>query len=347
MRVLFFGLGGIGQRHLRILKKLHPNVEIGAVRVKGRQFEIGDDLRADYNTDILSKYDISTYSSLGNALEFKPDFAIVANPTNLHVNTTKALLENYVPVFLEKPISHNLEGVGELLKLSKERNISVMVGYMMRFHPCSLKLKYLLENKRIGRIYSINLNINSYMSGWHGYEKYNEFYAGLKSLGGGVVLTEIHELDLLTWYFGAPEKLWAVGGKLSDLDIDVEDTVSILMEQKFDGDSFPVNVTMSFVQPAPYRKMVILGEKGKIEWDIALAEINVEDKTNNSQEVFKNPGFQRNEMFVDQLNHFIECLKERTEPVTSLANVIDGHLVALTIKDALENDAITNMITLQ
>jgi predicted dehydrogenase len=347
MRVLFFGLGGIGQRHLRILKKLYPNVKIGAVRVKDRQFEIGDDLQPDYGTDILLKYDISTYASLETALTFKPDFAIVANPTNLHVSTAKELLNNEVPVFLEKPISHSLEGIDKLLKLSKGRNILVAVGYMMRFHPCSLKLKDLIENKRIGRIYSINLNINSYMPGWHRYEKCNEFYAGLKSLGGGVVLTEIHELDLLTWYFGAPEKLWAVGGKLSNLDIDVEDTVGILMEQKFDGDSFPVNVTMSFVQPAPYRKMVILGEKGKIEWDITLSEINVEDKTNNSQEVFKNPGFQRNEMFVDQLNHFIKCLKERTEPITSLANVIDGHLVSLTIKDVLENGTISSIVTLQ
>jgi len=347
MKVLFFGLGGIGQRHLRILKMLQPNVEIAAVRGIGRKFEIGDDLCPNYEIDIVSKYSISVYSSLESALDFRPHFAVVSNPTSLHVSTSKALLECGIPVFLEKPISDSMEGLNELLILSREKNISVMVGYMMRFNPCSLRLKDLIENKRIGRIYSINLNINSYMPGWHRYERYNEFYAGVKSLGGGVILTEIHELDLLTWYFGTPERLWAVGGKLSDLDIDVEDTVSILMEQKFDGDSFPINISMSFVQPAPYRKMIILGEKGKIEWDIGAAELEVVDKIEKTQEVFRIPGFQRNEMFVDQLNHFTECLQKGKEPVTSLFNVIDGHLVALTIKEALGSGAITNMITLE
>ena len=343
MKVLFFGLGGVGQRHLRILKKLYPNVKIGAVRVKERKFEISDDLQPDFDTNIILKYDISTYTSLEKGLNFKPDFAIVANPTSLHVSTAKELLANDVPVFLEKPISHNLEGIDELLKLSKERNIPVAVGYMMRFHPCSLKLKDLIENKRIGRIYSVNVNINSYMPGWHGYERYNEFYAGLKSLGGGVVFTEVHELDLLTWYFGTPEKLWAIGGKLSDLNIDVEDTVSILMEQKFGGDRFPINVAMSFVQPAPYRKMLILGQKGKIEWDIGAAAISVEDSANNIREIFENLGFKRNDMFIRQLEHFIECLRSKVEHSTSLANVINGHLTAVTIKKSLEKDAITGL----
>ena len=75
--------------------------------------------------------------------------------------------------------------------------------------------------------------------------------------------------------------------------------VSILMEQVFDGERAPVTVTMSFVQPISYRKMVILGEKGKIEWDIEAAEINVEDKTKKRQEVFNTSGFQRNRIFVD------------------------------------------------
>ena len=56
MKALFIGLGGVGQRHLRILKKLYPNIQIGAVRKRGNTFEISDDLKIDKNVNIIKKY---------------------------------------------------------------------------------------------------------------------------------------------------------------------------------------------------------------------------------------------------------------------------------------------------
>ena len=58
MKALFVGLGGIGQRHLRILRDLMPKVEISAVRRRGRRFEITDQLEADYSVDLIEKYQI-------------------------------------------------------------------------------------------------------------------------------------------------------------------------------------------------------------------------------------------------------------------------------------------------
>jgi len=340
MKVLFFGLGGVGQRHLRNLLKIDPNITIGAVRAKGRSFEIGDNLKPDYNTDIISKYNIKIFPSFGQAREFDPDFAVVTNPTSCHVVTTLELVSGNVPVFLEKPISNNYDKLQEVVEVHQERQVPVMVGYMMRFNPCAIKIKELIESQKIGKIYSVVLIINSYVPSWHSYEKYNEFYAGMKSLGGGVVLTEIHELDLLNWYFGAPQRLLALGGKLSSLDIDVEDTVSVLMEQEYKKDKFPININMSFVQKTPLRRMTIQGEKGIIEWDISSSKILIKN-VDGEEETVDNSQFQRNEMFIQELMHFIECIKEKKEPCTSLYKVIDGHLTALAIKDSLENKLIT------
>jgi predicted dehydrogenase len=347
MKGLFCGLGGIGQRHLRILKRLKPDVQIGAVRHGNRTFEIGDDLQADYGTDIVQKYGIEIFNSIEDAVAFNPDFGVVANPTSLHVATALELLESGIPVFVEKPISHNREGISDLIRVSREKNIPVMTGYMMRFHPCALKVKEFIESGDVGKVYSVVLIINSYMPGWHRYEDYNTFYAGMKSLGGGVVLTEIHELDLLNWYFGTPSKLWAMGGRLSNLDIDVEDTVGILMEQPFKGDRFPIQITMSFVQREPYRRMIIFGEKGKIEWNISGSEIIMDNRVENCQQVVRYPEFDRNDMFMEQMKHFIKCVTSGSEPVTSLSNVINGHLTALTIKDALARGQIMEILSLQ
>lgn len=348
MNVLFFGLGGVGQRHLRNLLRVDPTVNVGAVRKQGRSFEIGDDLKPDYDTDIVAKYKIKVFSSLAQAkAAFRPDFAIVANPTSEHASTALDLVSNGIPVFLEKPISDGFDNVLELLQFSRQRNVPVAVGYMMRFHPGAIKIKEMLEGQRIGKIYSVISIINSYMPSWHNYEPYNGFYAGQKSLGGGVVLTEIHELDLLNWYFGDPQRLWAVGGKLSTLDMDVEDTVSVLLEQEFQGEKFPMNLNMSFVQKTPLRKIFIQGERGRIEWDILASKIIVEDKVNNKQEVFDHSYAQRNDLFIAELKDFIECLKNGTEPGTSVHKVIGGHLTALAIKDSLERGAIVEQPQLE
>ena len=89
MRALFFGLGGIGQRHLRILREIQPNIELAAVRMKGQVFEISDDLVADRNVDIMNKYDIREFASIDDGLTFQPDLAIVANPTSFHIDTVR------------------------------------------------------------------------------------------------------------------------------------------------------------------------------------------------------------------------------------------------------------------
>ena len=340
MKVLFVGLGGIGQRHLRNLRTIIPDLEVGAIRTKGRTFEISNELIPDYNTNIISKYNIKTFASINEAVTFEPDFAVVTNPTSAHIRTVNELVNNKIPAFMEKPISDNYDGLDQLLKNSEENNIPVMIGYMMRFHPCSVKLNNILRDERLGKIYSVVLMVNSYMPGWHKYEKYNEYYVGQKCLGGGVVLTEIHELDLLHWFFGSPKKLSVVGGKLSSLDIDVEDTVSVLCEQEFNENRFPVNISMSFVQQAPYRRMLVFGEFGKIEWDIMRSEIVVEDIVHDVKETYNDPGFERNDMFIKEMEHFIECLSSKRTPITALQNVIDGHLTALKIKTSLEQAAV-------
>lgn len=337
MRVLFCGLGGVGQRHLRVLKQLLPDIEIGAIRSRGRIFEICDTMLPDTRVDIEAKYNIRTFPDLERAQYFHPDFAVVANPTCMHVTTALELVKKKIPVLLEKPVSDTHAGVEDLIRISKENSTPVMIGYMMRFNPCAMVMKEYIDRKVLGRIYSISIIVNSYMPGWHKYEKYNEFYAGKRALGGGVVLTEIHEIDLLHWLFGPPLNISAVGGKLSGLNIDVEDTVSVLMEQKDTNNNFPVTVTMSFVQKTPLRQFLVLGESGRLDWDILSNTLKIDNYDDDHHETHEFPDFQRNDMFRDQMKHFIDCIKTGSEPLTSLEKVLGGHVTALSIKDALSS----------
>jgi len=57
-------------------------------------------------------------------------------------------------------------------------------------------------------------------------------YAAKKDLGGGVVLTQIHEIDYLYWFFGDVKEVFSITGKFSDLELDVDDTSSNLIRFK-------------------------------------------------------------------------------------------------------------------
>ena len=342
MNVLFIGLGGVGQRHLRVLKKLFPIAKIYAVRKKNISHEINDQLQLDTNVNIEEKYNITICKTIADAICFNLDFAIVSNPTSLHIDSALVLIENKVPVLIEKPLSNNNNNINKLLKLSKKNNTIFSVAFMMRYHPCFTKLRGYLDNNAIGRIYNVNIDVNSYFPSWHNYEKYTELYAGRNALGGGVVLTEIHEIDLLNVLFGKPKSLLAIGGKRSALDIDVEDNVSVLLEFKKNDYEFASSINMSFVQKTPYRSMRILGQHGSILWDMVKGVITLDNYTDNISKTDSFEDLHRNDMFEDQLSYFIKLINNESLFDQALNDSIGGHKIVMGIKESLSSGAIVN-----
>ncbi|SKA83708.1 Predicted dehydrogenase [Paucidesulfovibrio gracilis DSM 16080] len=334
MKALFLGLGGVGQRHLRNLLQLRPDVRLAAVRHGDRAFEIGYDLQPDYSVDIMEKYGIQRLADLDEALAWKPDLAVVASPTSAHMEQATALARGGVPVFLEKPVSADHEGLDDLVRLASRPATPVMVGYMFRFHPGVRRFLELVRERAAGRPHTMHVQLNSYMPAWHSYEKYNEFYAGRKDLGGGAVLSEIHELDLISAMLGEPHSVHASGGTLSSLELDVEDTACALLEFGVDGRPFPVTLQMSFVQRPPTRRITLYAENGTIEWQGMTSCITLRG-TDGTETVEDFSSFERNQMFLDELEHFLHCLERGETPLTNLPDVAGGHRLALQIRDAL------------
>jgi len=84
---------------------------------------------------------------------------------------------------------------------------------------------------------------------------------------GGVVRCLSHELDIAHWLFGMPRRVYATGGRLSSLDIDVEDTAAITLECDLGGRTVPIQVYLDFVQWPPRRFCEILSERGTVRRD--------------------------------------------------------------------------------
>lgn len=295
MNYLIVGLGGIGQRHLRNLCRLKKEEDkIFAIRTRGNQMVLNDKLQV-VGDNLEETYKIIRVDSFEAALENKIDAAFICTPTAFHTEMLSKCIKNGVSVFVEKPVSNVLEGLEQIAREAAENNITTFVGCQMRYHPCILKAKQILCEGSIGRPVSVMAEVGEDVTSWHKYEDYRQLYACRKELGGGVILTQIHELDYLYYLFGFPKKMFAIGGHVSDLEIDVEDVVDLSMSFQISGAhcELPVILHEDFLQKPGSRNCKIIGNAGKLAIDFTDSSIQVFDREGN---VFSMRNINLNEM---------------------------------------------------
>lgn len=343
MKILFVGLGGIGQRHVRNLRALiGDSVAIHAVRARGLGHVLTDTLKIEPGADLENRYGIVREPDLETALSGKPSAVFITNPSSLHVPVALAAAEAGCHLFIEKPLSHNLDDVKRLVETVARQGLVALVGYQLRFHPCWLKVKALLEARSIGPLLAVHFEVGEYLPGWHTYEDYRGGYASRRELGGGVILTQIHELDLVYWLFGIPRRVYALGGHWSSLEIDVEDTASILLQCTYEGRPLPVHVHQDYLQRPPTRRAEIVGEAGKIIVDLTIPEVRVLD-VSGRVEVYAVPDFRRNDLFLDELRHFLACLDGSEKPVVSVRDGARSLEIALAARRSIENAGVVEI----
>jgi predicted dehydrogenase len=339
MKALFIGLGSIGQRHLRNLVSLLPSVELMAVRSTRSAPVLSNTNQVIKGVSIKDKYQISEFDTLDLALSQKPDLVFITNPTSMHINTAQEALKSGAYVFIEKPVSHNNRGVEKLLALECSfGKKKICVGYQFRFNPALQFLEKILKEKIIGNIVGAQLVNGEYMPEWHPYEDYRESYAARQELGGGALVTQIHDFDYAAWLFGLPSTIFAVGGQLSDLEVDVEDSVQILMNCK----NTPVSIQLDYLQWPPRRDIFITGDKGSIHCDLSSMEVIVNQRETSEVETHTFPDFDRNNLFLDEIKNFLAFVNGREVPKVDLKEGLVSLKVALAAKKSMETGVVQN-----
>jgi predicted dehydrogenase len=308
MRVLFVGLGSVGQRHLRNLRALKGNaVEVIAWRARGVNQVVTDDMDIEEGADLVSRYNYREVPSLAAGLAEQPDSTFVCNPTSMHVPVALAALRAGSHVFIEKPLSDSMANVDALIAEASRHKLVAYVGYQFRFHPAIQCLEQLLEKETIGAVLAVRAVVGEYLPGFHPYEDYRETYAARHELGGGVVLTQSHVIDYLCHLFGVPHRVFAVGGHVSTLQVTVDDLAMVLMDCGTRTRPLPVALQMDFVQRPAARNCEVIGEEGKIIMDLTGPSL-VQFARDGSEACRRSwQSFHRNDMFLDQLKHFLAC----------------------------------------
>jgi predicted dehydrogenase len=303
MRAVIVGLGSIGTRHLANLQTLEPvsHITVCHQRPEG-----------SYPADTLSN---STVYRLEDALKAKPDIALITGPASLHTEAALFFARQGVHLLIEKPLSNDLRGVDELLETCHRRNLVLMVGYNLRFYRPLQVLRQALIEGRIGRPLMIQAEVGQYLPEWRPGSDYRQSVSARRDLGGGAVLELSHELDYARWLLGEVEAVSAQTACVSDLEIDVEDVADIILQFRSGAQG---NIHLDMIRRPATRTCRLYGANGTLTWDGISHQTQLfSSDTNTWVDLHPATSIDRNDMYVAELRHFIECVGNNSPPLVS------------------------------
>jgi predicted dehydrogenase len=263
-KLLFIGLGGAGQRHLRIFRQLLPqNTIFSAYRHSGLTPLLRPDFSVDEGNTVEAEYNLNIFKTLESAFADGPDLTVISTPTSCHREPMMMAAEVGSGIFVEKPWAENLNGFLKFSRAVVDKNLPFHISFQRRFHSQIINARQAVVLGVIGQPMAANFTVYSSVPSWHPYEDWRGLYAVRPEMGGGVLLTEIHEIDLASWFFGLPEEVFCSGGNRSAERMAVEDTVQLTLIYN----NFSVQITLCFMHKVTSRSFYIAGTDGDIFWD--------------------------------------------------------------------------------
>jgi predicted dehydrogenase len=330
MKILIAGLGSIGRRHFRNLVALG---EKDLVLYRTHKATLSDDELAGYPVE----------TDLAEALKkHQPQAVIVANPTALHLEVAIPAAEAGCAILLEKPIAEDLSRVDELRQAAAKSGSPILVGFQFRYHPTLNQARELIQSGALGKVLTVHAHWGEYLPNWHPWEDYRQSYAARADLGGGVIVTLTHPLDYLRYLLGEVESLWSFNGHISPLELTgVEDVAEIGL--KFTSGAIG-GVHVNYFQRPPVHRLEVVGTAGTLRWDNADGLLTHYQMPDTFGGIYAQPapavetryplpeGFERNQLFVAQMQHFLKVASGESAPLCTLEDGVRALEMAVTAK---------------
>ncbi|GJL84794.1 MAG: hypothetical protein DHS20C02_05690 [Micavibrio sp.] len=306
MKILITGCGSIGRRHAENAADLADETAVF-------------DLDTDLAKSVADKTGAQLFSSLDEALSWGADGVVIATPHKTHIDLAQQAAESGADVLIEKPLSHDLDGVDDFLAGAEKAGRQVFVVCNMRFHPAVSTLRQNIE--RVGDVMYARAQYGNYLPNMRPDSDYKKLYCAHKDQGGGVILDAIHEIDYLSWFFGDVSSVLCEAAKRSDLKIDVEDYAALVLKHE---NGVRSEVHLDYLQQFKRRGCEIVGSNGTLIWQSegkAPEHCTVRIYTAASgqwETLFEDNDLDASTMYKDLMSAFIANLKTRGSSVDLL-----------------------------
>ena len=266
-------------------------------------------------------------------LDWKPDISIICSPAPMHLQFVTQLLDSGSHLLIEKPISHNLSGVRELVEFIRTSDVAVSVGYNLRFLESLRVLRATVQEKTYGKVRFVSSEVGQYLPDWRPSQEWQSTVTAQSKLGGGVLLELSHELDYLLWIFGSFNWVAAHLGHISPFGKEVEDFAALTLSARGetpDTEGPLINVSMDLVRRKAERKCRVFCEEGTIIWDSNKNKVTVENS--QGEQILFDGEHMKNDSYLEQFEEFLSFIKIGKE-AKNLASVEEAANV-LTLVEA-------------
>ncbi|MFT7381873.1 MAG: putative dehydrogenase [Roseivirga sp.] len=295
MKVLIVGLGSISKKHITAIRRISSNAKIYALRS---------------GNSINEEVDVENIYSLADAPK-DLDFCVISNPTSEHGDTIKLLASLKKPMLIEKPVLSSLNNIDELNSVIKEFDIITYIGCNLRFHPVIERLKQEMDQRRP---VEMNVYCGSYLPDWRPQQDYRKVYSAKSSLGGGVHLDLIHEIDYTTYLLGQPKAFTSYSSRKSSLEIDSKDIAHYILEY----DQTSVFITLNYYRREAKRQIECVWED-----EVWIADLIKGEILNGQGDIIFTKPFDVLETYYAQLNYFLGCIQEERKPMNDFSEAIE------------------------
>lgn len=315
MKAIVIGLGSMGRRRIRLLKKMYPKLSL-----------VGVDSNQERMRAVAHEFGINCYNDLEQAIteENKKaeciSIAMICSSPLSHAMLIRKCLTSGLHVFTE--INLVADGYQENMDLAKERGCKLFLSSTPVYRAEMRKIKDIVKNKDENADKPVNYiyHVGQYLPDWHPWEKYEQFFVGEKRTNGCREILAI-ELPWMVKTFGKITDIHSFKGKLSDLKIGYPDNYFVyLTHENGSRGIFVIDV----VCREAVRHMEVYNESVYIDWNgtpDSLRKKNLETKEMEcilTKEDYEHQDgysvFINEYAYVKELEAFFQYLEEDRQP---------------------------------
>ena len=250
IRFAIIGCGRIAQRHA------------GHIKSKGVLAAVCDVVKEKAN-QLAKEYDAIPFYSIDELLKAEAgiDVVSVCTPNGLHAEHSIKALQAGFHVLCEKPMALRVTDCEKMISSAEKAGRRLFIIKQNRYNPPVVAVKKALDEGRLGKIYSIQLNCF-----WNrGMDYYKNSWKGTLKLDGGTLFTQFsHFIDLLYWMLGDIIDVQSMMHNYAHRGIEFEDT-GVAMLKFANGAIGSVNYTVNSFGKNMEGSLTIFGEKGTVK----------------------------------------------------------------------------------
>ncbi|MEO5374465.1 MAG: Gfo/Idh/MocA family oxidoreductase [Alphaproteobacteria bacterium] len=329
MRFLIVGLGSMGKRRVRNLKRL------GVTDITGF------DPRADRRAEAAAAYGIETVGDWAAAEALAVDAWVISTPPDTHLDYGFKALDRGIAFFAEASVTD--ERAPEMIRRLKETGGVGCPSCTMRYYAGPRKIKELVASGVIGRPLMMTYHVGQWLPDWHPWESYKDFYVSKRATGACREIVPF-ELTWLVDILGDVDAVTCMRGKVSDLDCDIDDVYQLLLKFR---SGLSGHLAVDVVARPAVRMFRLNGREGTIEWDHGQNVVRLWTATGEANkydlQVFDlaagtvEAGYiHAEEPYVDEMRDFVAAVRrERPWPYPFES---DEHVLSLLVRAERSSD---------